>query len=321
MVQAPRESVGYYWRDYAPDLVAQRYLNNALLGFMRAKGNIKEINGGQEIAVGVVKDLNSTFQWYSGAEAADTSEQDPFTRAFYPWALARTAITATDEDLDKNLGDKHRLHVLIDELIENAERSMDEKVSTALHGSNSTNAKQMLGLGNFIASTAQTIGRIDSSVETWWDSQRVTSGVTALNLKRKIRSLINDVNQHVPAPQRDGIVAVTTQAIFEEYEDQVDDIARVTLDSATKERLGFGNADVIRHGRYPIIWDEQAAAQTFKVVNTNFLYLVVHPKRNFSVDPMRTPVDAHWSVSYIRLMGQLVSKFQNAQGGLFSVSV
>jgi hypothetical protein len=124
----------------------------------------------------------------------------------------------------------------------------------------------------------------------------------------------------VRGPKQDGLVGVTTQAVFQELEDQLETHGRFTLAEKSANSVSFG-LDTIFYNGVPIIWDNDAPANTFKFVNTNFLYLVVHPQRNFATTEMKSPFDAEFSVSYIRFAGNLVSEFGDAQGGLFSITL
>jgi len=288
---------------------------------MRKAGNVQEISGGLQIVKNLVYKANSTFQYYKGATVADHTEQDEITQAAYDWNFARVGIMITEEDLFKNRGDKHRIFSLLDERRENAEATMQDNISQAFHGALSgVTGAQFNGLATLIPDAAGTVGGIDASAEAWWDVKRVASATNA-TLKEKIAELYGDIVIKVPAGKRDGILGLTTRAVFRELEDQLETHGRFTMASDGSDKgLNFGLESISYNGR-PIIWDEDAPAAKFKFMNTNFLKLVVAPDRNFSTTEMDSPFDAEFMVSFIRFAGNLVSNFQAAQGTIPTVTL
>jgi hypothetical protein len=309
-------------RDYHPLLVPQIYAEVALLSHFKATGKIKMLPGGNEIAVGIVGAKNPNFEWYQGSTPATANESEQMTRAIYRWALSRNAVKISDQDVDINSGDKTRLHNLLMELVQNAKRSITDEINVALNGASTVNG-ELHGIGTFITETANVAkGGIDPTDPgmDFWDNHRITASVERYDLKNTgLRTLFNQCIAKVPAPQRDGIVMVSDVGVFEGYEESIEDIARVMLTEARKEKLGFGLMDVLGYRGKPYFWDDSAEADTLRLLNTNFLQLVVHSKRNFAPDPARTYPDAHATVSYIRFMGQLTCNFLGAQGGLFNI--
>lgn len=307
-------------RNYDPVLVPQIYAGVPIVEYMRRTGKVKMLNGGHQIAVGLVGAKNPNFEWYQGSTPATLNESTQFSRALYDWALCRVAVKISDQDIDINAGDKTRLHNLLMELLENARRTLIDEFSLALH-SDGTVPGQLLGLEAIIPTTLRNdtkIGGINPTNDSFWDVNRVNGSLATL--KNDMRKIYNQCIVKVPAPQRDGIIFVTTATIFEEYEDTLEDIARFMLSDARKESLGFGLADVLSFKGKPVLWDDAAKADEVRCINTNFLRLFVHNKRNFSPDPARTFPDAHATVSYYRFMGQLTTNFQDAQGVITSVT-
>lgn len=225
----------------------------------------------------------------------------------------------TDEDLLKNMGSKHVIFRLIDERRENAERTVMDEMSQAVHGGLTGPAgAQFNGLTTLIATAATTVGGINGAVETWWDNKRATS-TGLLNLKDDVRDLYGSIVTKVPSNSRDGIVGVTTRAVFNELEDQLETHGRFTLSDTNPNSVSFGLETIKYNGR-DIFWDEDAPSGTLKFANTNFLYLAVHPQRNFNTTEMKSPFDQEFSVAFIRFAGNLVSEFQAAQGVLSGIA-
>lgn len=314
-------------KDIDPLLVPQIYAAVTLMEHLRKNGRTKMINGGLQIAVGVVGEKNPNFEWYNGSTVAADGEAEQFTRALYDWALARVAVKISDEDVDINSGDKHKLHDLLLELIENAKATFIDEINTALNGTR-TATNQLLGLGDIITeATPVTVGGLSPTTNTYWDNQRIVSGVTFFtsaalpgNLKFKLQELYNDCIAFVPSTKRSGIFMVTDMDIFAGYENTLENIAQYQLSDARKENFGFGLADdVLTYKNKPIFWDNAAPAGELRLVNSEYLRLAVHSKRNFSWDPARVYPNAHATISYGRFMGQLVTNFRRAHGLLANV--
>jgi hypothetical protein len=309
-----------------PLLTPQIYSAVPVMSHMQKTGKVQMLDGGLQIGVGVVGAENPNFEWYNGSTVAADEEAEQFTRALYDWALARVAVKISDESVDINSG-KSQLHNIITEQIENAKSTFINKLSLAINGTR-TQTNQLMGFGDFVKeATGVSVGGLSPSSNDYWENERTTTGVTYWasstlqgNLKEKLRHLYNLCIKKVPAPKRDGIIFVTTMDIFEGYEGSLEHIAQFMLTDARKESLGFGQADdVLSFKQKPFMWDDAAPSGEVKLINTNYLRLAVHNKRNFSWDPARTYPNAHATVSYARFMGQLVCNMRRSQGGLFSV--
>lgn len=314
-------------KNVEPVLTPQIYAAVPLMSHLHKTGKTKMVDGGTQLGIGVVGAENPNFEWYTGSSVAADDEAEQFTRALYDWALARVSVKISDHDLDMNSG-KSAINNLLSELIENAKATFINQISIALNGTR-TASNQLMGIGDFIKSaTGVTVGGLSPSTNSYWENQRITSGVdywvsAALpgNLVTAgLRPLYMDCIAKVPAPQRNGIILVTTADIFSGYEGSLENIAQLMLTGERKESLGFGQADdVLSYKSKPFLWDDAAPAGEVKLVNTNYLRLAVHSKRNFSWEPAARYPNAFATISYGRFMGQLICNFRAAQGGIFAV--
>lgn len=314
-------------KNIEPLLVPQIYELSALLNHFRTTGKIKMLDGGLQIGIGVVGAENPNFEWYNGSAIAADDEAEQFTRALYDWALARVAVKISDEDVDLNSG-KSQINNLLQELIENAKRTMAAQMDDALHGTRG-GANEILGLGNIVTeATGVSLGGLSPSTNDYWDNVRITSGVTFWASAALPGNLVPagllpaymDMVEFVPATERDGIIIVTTPDIFAGYESSLEGIAQLQLTDARKGKLGFGlDEDALTYKGHPFIYSNSAEAEAVRMINTNFLKLAVHSKRNFAWDPARTYPNAHATVSYCRFMGQLITNMRRAHAGIFNV--
>lgn len=314
-------------KNIQPTFQAQIYPMVPLLNHFQTTGKKVMLDGGLQIAVGVVGDDSPNFEWYTGSTVASDDEADPLTRALYNWAVCRDAVKISDFDLDINSG-KSQIANLLTELVENVKRSMANQIDIRLNN-DADDSSQIMGIGDFIKeSTGVTVGGLSPSTNDYWENQRITSGVTfhasaALpgNLVQAgLLPLYNRCILRVPPVDRGGIIFVTTQDIFQGYELSLENIAQVMLTDTQKSSLGFGQADdMLTYKKKPFMWSASAPAEEVKLVNTNYLKMYVHSKRDFAWDAERTYANAHASIRYCRFMAQLGTNFRYAQGGLFNV--
>jgi hypothetical protein len=313
-------------KNIEPMLVPQIYALSSLLNHFKTTGKIKMLDGGLQIGVGVVGEENPNFEWYNGSTVAADDESEQFTRALYDWALARIAVKISDEDIDLNSG-KSQINNLLLELIENAKRTVAAEIDQALHGTR-TAANQLLGIGNFVTeATGVSVGGLSPTTNTYWDNVRITSGVDFWASAALPGNLVSagllpaymDMVEFVPATERD-IIIITTPDIFAGYESSLEGIAQLQLTDARKGKLGFGlDEDALTYKGHPFIYSNNAEAEAVRMINTRYLWLAVHSKRNFAWDPARTYPNAHATVSYCRFMGQLVTNMRRAHAGIFNV--
>lgn len=305
-------------RDYNPKVWDQVFEENVILGKLLEGGRVREINGGRQISEALRYRGNTTVMSYSGADELDTAPQDNVTRCFYDWRFYNVAVTIPDTEIDLNQGDKHRLFALLAEKMEDAQLSIRDRLNRDLLAAQS--GTNLDGLATHITESAGSLGSINGATETWWDNYRVTSGITHATLVAEMRTMYNTVNRSVSQADRKGIMFITSQDLAEEYEDQVEAFNQWML-TAGQDEKGFGMADVLPFKGKPIIWDEDMPeSDQVKLINTNFLRMVVHPKRKFSFGEMRTPIDAHASTAHGRFYGNLVSSSRRVSGGLFNIT-
>lgn len=309
-------------RDYGRELHDQIFTAVPTLALMRERGRVKEITGGLKIAPALLYEDNDTVMSYTGADTLDTQETEGMTRAQFDWRNYNAATVITDEDIDINSGDKHKLFDLLDAKVEQTEMSFIDRLSNDTFAVQS--GKNLDGFRTLIADTATDCGGHSETTSAWWVPRRVGSGVTSVNLIDTMRTLYNDASKGAKRPNKKNYVWIGTQGLFEEYEDQIEDRARYTLGDEAK-KLGFGLDDSLTYKGRLFFWDEDADGgdgdERVWLINTDYLYLVVDPRRNFQTGPMRTPVDSHISVSHTRFRGNYVTVHRRGLGVIHNVTL
>src|SRR3972149_850262 len=142
--------------------------NNALLTYLKKKGNTKPADGGAEILENVLFAESAAGGWYSGSEVLSTSDTDVLTSANFAWKQHYALITMNGLEITQNKG-KAKMHSLIDGKLSAADAKMQNGIGAALAYANTeSGGKAIGGMQHLIADdpTTGTVGGIDASVST-----------------------------------------------------------------------------------------------------------------------------------------------------------
>lgn len=293
-----------------------------ILEFMLQNGRVRRVSGGLEIGEPVMYGTNPNFQAYTYYDSVAIAPTDEVTTAFYPWRLYNQAITISEHEVDVNSDSETKIFDLLKTKIKNAEMSMRTGLETDFFAAQS--GKRLDGLGTIINTSAGTVGKINESTEAWWAPSRVTSGVTALNLRKTMRTMRNNILDGVPDAETKQLVIFTTQTIHEAYEDLLQDLVRLRYEDQSKRDAGFGFPgfqNALSLSGIPIVWSSRTPANTMYFLNTAFLGFVLHTNKDFKMTEMRHEVNKHASVAHIQFMGNLTCSARRHQGIISSISV
>ena len=145
--------------------------HNALLNVMKRKKKIKTVSGGYEIAEPIDYAENATYQRYSGYDGLNTDASDVLTTVKYDYKQIALHVTASGEEIRKNMGSKERMVNLVKARKENAKRTAANNFSIDLYSDGSL-TNQIGGLAALIQTDGTgTVGGINSSTWTFWQNQ------------------------------------------------------------------------------------------------------------------------------------------------------
>lgn len=120
--------------------------NNALLQRLESKGKRKTADGGVRIMQELEYGENGTFTWYSGYDTLNISPSDVLTSAEFDWKQNAVAVTMSGLEELQNSG-QEKLIDLLTARIENAEKTMKNKMAAAVYGDGTAAAvRQSAGL-------------------------------------------------------------------------------------------------------------------------------------------------------------------------------
>lgn len=298
--------------------------HNALLNRMKARGNIKTISGGYEIAEPISYAENSTYQRYAGYDALNTNASDVLTTVKYPLRQVALHVTASGREIRVN-SSKEAMKNLVRARKDNAMDTATNQFAIDLYSSGAL-SEQVNGLQNLIQTNGQgTVGGIDSATWTFWrnkfreatgtNTAATPSVANSVQFKADLNALWLSLNRGTDKPD----LIVMTHDFFTLYE------------VAEQEKQRYADSDLAKAGfttyKYKsadVIFDDNAnfatTGETAYFLNTKYLYLMQHKEAQWTPDDEKTPVNQDAVVVPIYWMGNLVCTNRALQGRLIDAA-
>lgn len=291
---------------YRPTMEDNFFKYSALLDFLKTKGS-QLIRSGEFILQPLMYGKNENFQSYEGMDTFKMVPAKKFTAAKYLWKKVGGTIPIAMSDFILNQGKEQRIDLMA-AWIKQAELSLQEAAYTQLHADGTGNdSKDMDGLELIISITAgQTVGGINSNVETWWENYRVFT--TANGYVQYTSGAIPLFN--TGADKEEGVKAMdkTFRAIsngknifpdlilaspdaYSSYKNYLRIKEQIILGSQNKtvgtgfNGLVFNNQEVLEDTTCPGTYGGGAGKDArFYFINSKYLTFYRHAERNFVTD-------------------------------------
>lgn len=299
---------------------------NPTSAYFLMRGRVRLESGGKWIEEPIKYAKNGTVQAYRGYEKLNVGPTEELTMAKYNWRQAAVAISISGLEKLQNAG-QSAVFNLLSTKIEVAQMSLQEWLDEKIHAATTAKdlARDFLGLSEIIESNATfgTLGGIDSNTYTWWRNQQkgttgsqtdLTTSTTALT--DALLNLYNNCSKGLATPD----LIISTQELYERYEKDNRGLQRFT--DTNLMDVGFVNQ---KYKRATWMWNENCrktsstAGQHLYMINTDFMGMVLHSKRNFAMSSFVSPYDQDASVSQILLAGNMTCSNRRFQGvGVFT---
>lgn len=273
---------------YVPKMYDNIFNSNPLLQRHKKK-SYEKVDGGVSVMVPLNYAVPTASGWYAGYDTLSTSDNDQITAAEYSWKQLYTNISVSRLDELKNSGDAAILG-LVKNKVKVAEKQMEDLLGTGLF-SNATDAKSIVGLRQIIA-TANTVGGISQSSNSWWQAQ-VDSTTTTLSLSAMLTQFnLATINSAAPS------VLIGTRSIYNSYYALLQPQQRFS-DSDT---AAGGFASLLFNGA-PVIPDSHCPSSNLFMLNEDYLHLWVHKDEDMRFEPFQKPINQNVKVAKIYWMG------------------
>jgi hypothetical protein len=276
-----------------------------LAHFLKQAGQIRIISGGEKIVEQIINGLNTTAASYSGYDPLDTTPQEGLTAAQYDWKQFSVSITISGIEEAKNSGPEQIIDLLGAKTMQ-AEETAIEKFDEMWFGDGTGNGgKDWLGLSKLVAQNTTSVGNIDPSVYTFWQSATdTTSEVLTLS---DLGHVYNSAAEGNDRPT----IGLTTQTLYEKYESLLQPALRYQ-DTRTAD-AGFHN--LLFKGA-PVTYDTYCTSGSWYFLNPKYLKLVGHKDVWSKTTPFVKPATGDFKVAQILWYGNLTISNRNRQGVL-----
>jgi len=277
--------------NYSSTLEDNITANNALLMYLKKKGNTKPADGGAEILENILFAEAANGGWYSGSEVLGTADGDVLTTGNFAWKQHYALITMNGLEITQNKG-KAKMHSLIDGKLAAADAKMQNGIGGALFYANTeSGGKAIGGLQHLIADdpTTGTVGGIDASVATnsWWRNYVFDFSVNSLTPgSSTILTALNTsfLNTNRGTEKVDLVLGGTTY--FGYFEGALQ--ANQRFMDADLGKAGF---EAYRYKTAMVMHDPNCSATRMYGINTNTVLFRPDPDRNFTQGDKVKPVN------------------------------
>lgn len=290
-------------KNYRPTLTDNVFSSTPLLDHLKRKDKIRMLSGGAKIVEPIMHALNSTAKPYSGWDVLDITPQEGISAAEYDWKqfAASVAINGLEEAVNSG---KEQVINLLQAKIEQAEMTLSEVINEMLYGDGTTyqgdpNTKAWNGLGNLVGTGA--VGGINpaTSGNEFWQSVVIAADTDGGGADTSVRDdsqwaqAFYTASRGADRPD----FAVTTQDLFQDYEESLIPQLRFTSNSKADSR--FQNLDF---KGIALHFDTYCPEGSTYFLNSKYISLVGHSSKWFTTTKFReTPdVDGRWAqiISY-----------------------
>lgn len=292
---------------------------------------------GREIQFPLMYKKNTTSQSYGAFDILDTTPQDPFTVALYPWRSFAGTINLSNEDLDKNSGTKTKIIDYWTSYKNNLELSLSDDITNMLLGSRTASSAETFGLLDIVKDdpttnpTGGNVGGIDSSVgnQTWWRNYAANFASASFGTDQTgagcaaLRKLVRNTtfgNKRVT-------VLVGGNSAYEQLlasmlnQNRFMNKGAMALADAGFDALTFGNVPVVREPKIETVRTANSlTGDAFYGLNLDYWKIFGMKRRWFEPSKVKEPYNQDTNVMSVITRLQLATNARRQQGVLFAIA-
>lgn len=281
-----------------------------LFDFLSKKNRVRR-GGGTFISVPLRISANSTAASYSNYQTIDVTPQDNETSAQFLYKQYAASISLNGkEERVQNKG-KYEVIDLVRTKIEDAEMSLRSALNTAMFASSP--ATQDIGSLVTSIDATSSIGGINSTTYSFWQSTNTTSGSFSAQGLADMRTLWSTLEQKMPMSAPDLILTTTT--IRDYYEASLQAQQRFSDTS-----LGNGSFEKLKFKSAIVDVDAQCNSGVMYFLNTDVMELVIDPDTDFKLTEWVKPANQDARVAQYLVALELVIKNRRKLGKLNTIT-
>jgi len=281
-----------------------------LFDFLAKKNKVRR-GGGTSIIVPIRSSINTTAASYSNYQPIDTTPQDNETAAQYLYKQYAASISISGkEERVQNKG-KYEVLDLVKTKINDAEMALQNKLNTDMFAASP--ASQDVGSLVTSIDATSSIGQINSTTYSFWQSTNTTSGSFSAQGLADMRTLWSTLEQRMPISAPDLLLTTTT--IRDYYEGSLTPQQRYG-DSGT----GNGSFEKLKFKSAIVDVDSQCTSGVMYFLNSDVMELVIDPDTDFKLTEFVKPANQDARVAQYLVALELVIKNRRKLGKLNTIT-
>jgi hypothetical protein len=298
------------------------FKSNALLYKLLSRGNTYD--GGLKIQANLEYGKSNT-NTYGPKDELPVNKTEILTAAFFVYAAYFATLTIDMEDELQNIGSDQALVNLLQAKLNNAEKSIRDTMGAEIYNSKSTsitNAKAegikdprpFIGLGDlFNTDPAVAYGEIKENDLSMWKANVISTAETmSFEFMQRLRRTASTDTTKEGKPD----LYMTTETLQDAYERTLQPQVRYS----NRDLLDAGFDNVMFKGA-AVVADDNQSAGVIDALNTKYLDIKTHKKRNFTPPKWQSPIrQPDTATANIRWAGQLLCTNRKAHARANNVS-
>jgi hypothetical protein len=281
----------------------------ATFEYLNRKKKIRR--GGTSLVVPVRWQASTATGFYDGFGTLDVSPQSELTAGQFKWKQAYGSVTVSGrEDRIQNKG-KAEVIDLVKTKMDGAESALRTTLNNGLYAA----APAATELGSLVTSidATSTIGEINSTTYSFWQSTSTTSGSFAAQGRSDMLNLWNGLAVKNPESNTDMIITTTT--VHGYYEGSL--IAQQRYESQDTGDASFRD---LMFKNTPVRYDNQCTSGVMYFLNSDVMELSVDPDTDFILTEWVKPSNQDSKTAQLLFAGELVIKNRRKLGKLTAIT-
>jgi len=316
------------WQNFKTTAIDNIFQATPFWYYLSKKGKRRPQIGGKWIEQPLeYADSSTTVSWIGrthdlATQVTNAKSVDPITTAQYYWRYVTATIYRFWKDDQQNRG-KAAMMPLVKTKINNAEKTLAAGMESTLFTlTNAAVDNKIEGLPNIVrddpnpSGSTYTVGDIlqGQGNHTWWNNKAYdfTGKDVTIELVPQMRTMYNNCSggglNEFPE------VLITTQAIFELYEDETleyKQIVNQTKGDASFESIAFKGKD--------LVWSPSCGVGKIYFLNFNYLDFVYDPDIDFDMTEWKVGRSDLDRVAQIVCAGNLTCSNRSRLGVMFGI--
>lgn len=306
------------WNNRKSEVTDNIFTATPTFKLLKSKGGIKlNGTGGRYLEIPLSYAKNATVASLDKGDTISISDTKFLTVAQYEWKFVAGSIVRYYVDDAKNKSKQQHLS-LVNAKIDNLERSMVDKFETMIFADNDlTSTKDINGFGSLVDYTptvARTVGNIPQTTYTWWaNKQAAATGSASVYLLSDMRSMFNNCGVGQASDNPDMLI--TTQAVYEYYEDEVQEQKQIV-----NQTSGDAMLITVTFKGVPLVWSSACTAGYMYFLNSKYIGLNVDPDINMSATEWKVIPNQLDRVQQVVWKGNLIASRRASLGVLGGIT-